>query len=198
MWVWVAAEVFMCTSQCHTVQYLRSEVQLFEYGARNNLILLLSSVNYNLLLPTGKLGLTSTEGSTGSSCEGSHSSTSLESDCTSCKCNMTYYCDCQLEAKIVEHHVNYRRRYACCPKQDDYACGYFEEVDPQYPNRAMEVIDDLVAEMKETRDVLLEERNNQYWMEEEDRAIKDGMRAEFDELKGVVGVAFTAIVSCVC
>jgi len=30
---------------------------------------------------------------------------------------MTYQCDCQLEAKIVEHHDNYRRRYACCPKQ---------------------------------------------------------------------------------
>ncbi|KAJ8432189.1 hypothetical protein Cgig2_013731 [Carnegiea gigantea] len=76
---------------------------------------------------------------------------------------------------------------------DDYACGYFEEVDPEYPNRAMEVIDDLVIEMREARDVLLEERNNQYWMEEEDRAIEDGMRAELDELKGVVGVAFTAI-----
>ena len=58
----------------------------------------------------------------------------------------------------------------------------------------MEVIDDLVAEMREARDVLLEERNNQYWMEEEDRAVEDGMRAELDELKGVVGVAFTAIV----
>ncbi|KAJ8438971.1 hypothetical protein Cgig2_018882 [Carnegiea gigantea] len=78
--------------------------------------------------------------------------------------------------------------------EDDYACGYFEEVNPQYPNRAMEVIDDLVAEMREARDVLLEERNNQYWMEKEDRAVEDGMRAELDELKGVVGVAFTAIV----
>ncbi|KAJ8443866.1 hypothetical protein Cgig2_032690 [Carnegiea gigantea] len=97
-------------------------------------------------------------------------------------------------AKIVEHHDNYRRRYACCPKQDEYACGYFEEVDPEYPSRAMEVIDDLVADMRDVRDVLLEERNNQYWMEEEDRAVEDGMRAELDELKGVVGVAFAAIV----
>ncbi|KAJ8422402.1 hypothetical protein Cgig2_029226 [Carnegiea gigantea] len=99
-----------------------------------------------------------------------------------------------LEAKIMEHHDNYRRRYACCPKQDDYACGYFEEVDPQYPSRAMEVIDDLVAEMREARDILLEERNNQYWIEEEDRAVEDGMRPELDELKGIVGVAFAAIV----
>ncbi|KAJ8447962.1 hypothetical protein Cgig2_028838 [Carnegiea gigantea] len=99
-----------------------------------------------------------------------------------------------LEAKIVKHHDNYRRRYACRPKQGDYACGYFEEVDPQYPNRAMEVIDDLVAEMREARNVLLEERNNQYWMEEEDRTVEDGMRAELNELKGVVGVAFVAIV----
>ncbi|KAJ8430623.1 hypothetical protein Cgig2_021585 [Carnegiea gigantea] len=99
-----------------------------------------------------------------------------------------------LEAKIVEHHDSYRRRYACCPKQDDYVCGYFEEVDPQYPNRAMEVIDDLVAKMREAHDVLLEERNNQYWMEGEDRAVEDGMRAELDELKGIVGVAFAAIV----
>ncbi|KAJ8428808.1 hypothetical protein Cgig2_028013 [Carnegiea gigantea] len=107
---------------------------------------------------------------------------------------MTYHCDCQLEAKIVEHHDNYRGRYACCPKQDEYACGYFEEVDPQYPSRAMEVIDDLVADVREARDVLLEERNNQYWIEEEDRAVEDGMRAELDELKGVVGVAFATIV----
>ena len=46
--------------------------------------------------------------------------------------------------------------------QDEYACGYFEEVDPQYPSRAMEVIDDLVADMRDARDMLLEERNNQY------------------------------------
>ncbi|KAJ8430714.1 hypothetical protein Cgig2_000279 [Carnegiea gigantea] len=196
MWVWVVAEVFMCTSQCYTAQHLRSEVQLFDYSAR---------INYNLPLLTGKLGLTSTEWSTGCSCERSHSSSSSEYDCTCSEYNMTYHCDCQLEAKIVEHHDNVRRRYACCPKQDDYACGYFEEVDPQYPNRAMEVIDDLVAEMREARDVLLEEQNNQYWMEEEDRAIEDGMRAELDELKGVVGVALVAIVvlvatllSCVC
>ncbi|KAJ8421945.1 hypothetical protein Cgig2_006416 [Carnegiea gigantea] len=119
--------------------------------------------NYNLPLPTGKLGLTSTEWSTGRNCEGSHSSSCSESDCTCSECNMTYHCDYQLEAKIVEHHDNYRRRYACCPKQDDSACGYFEEVDPQYPNRAIEVIDDLVAEMWEARKVLLEKRNNQYW-----------------------------------
>jgi len=67
-------------------------------------------------------------------------------------------------------------------------------VDPQYRNRAIKVIDDLVAEMREARDVLLEERNNQYWMEKEDRAVEDGMRVELDELKGVVGVAFVAIV----
>ncbi|KAJ8423549.1 hypothetical protein Cgig2_007080 [Carnegiea gigantea] len=116
-----------------------------------------------------------------------------ESNYTCFECHMTYHCDCQLEAKIVEHHDNYRRRYACCPKQDDYACGYFKEVDPQYPNRAMEVIDDLVAPMREAHDVMLEERNNQYWLEEEDRAVEDGMRAELDELKGVIGVAFAAI-----
>ncbi|KAJ8434687.1 hypothetical protein Cgig2_030257 [Carnegiea gigantea] len=85
----------------------------------------------------------------------------------------------------------------CRSRQDDYACGYFEEVDPQYPNRAMEVVDDLVAEMREARDVLLEERNNQYWMEEEDKAVEDGMRVELDELKGVVRVAFAAIVALV-
>ncbi|KAJ8437694.1 hypothetical protein Cgig2_030716 [Carnegiea gigantea] len=56
----------------------------------------------------------------------------------------------RLEAKIVEHHDNYRRRCACYPKQ--------------------------------------------YWMEEVDRAVDDGIRAELDELKGVFGVAFAAIV----
>ncbi|KAJ8425562.1 hypothetical protein Cgig2_012305 [Carnegiea gigantea] len=110
------------------------------------------------------------------------------------QCRTVQYLRSELEAKIVEHHDNYCRRYACYPKQDEYASGYFEEVDPQYPNRAMEVIDDLVVEMREARDVLLKERNNQYWMEEEDRAVEDGMRAELDELKGIVGVAFVAIV----
>ncbi|KAJ8420603.1 hypothetical protein Cgig2_001736 [Carnegiea gigantea] len=185
MAVSVAAEVFRRNCQCRTVQNLYSEVYLFEYGVR---------VNYNLPLPTEKLGLTSTEWSTGRSCGGCDSSSSSESECTCSECTMAYNCHCQLEAKIVEHHDNYRRRYACCPKQDEYACGYFEEVDHEYPSRAMEVIDDLVADMREARDVLLEERNNQYWMEEENRAVEDRMRAELDELKGVVGVAFAAIV----
>ncbi|KAJ8435731.1 hypothetical protein Cgig2_017710 [Carnegiea gigantea] len=107
--------------------------------------------------------------------------------------NMTYQCHCQLEAKIVEHHDNYRRRYACCPKQDEHTCPYFEEVDPEYPNRAMEVIDELVAEMREAHDVLLEERNRQYWMEEEDRAVEGRMRVEVDEVKDVLSVALAAV-----
>ncbi|KAJ8423414.1 hypothetical protein Cgig2_032664 [Carnegiea gigantea] len=106
---------------------------------------------------------------------------------------MTYQCHCQLEAKIVEHHDNYRKRYACCPKQDEHACPYFEEVDPEYPNRAMEVIDELVAEMREAHDVLLEERNSQYWMEEEDRAVEGRMRAEVDEVKDVLSVTLAAV-----
>ncbi|KAJ8425181.1 hypothetical protein Cgig2_010790 [Carnegiea gigantea] len=107
--------------------------------------------------------------------------------------SMTYQCHCQLEAKIIEHHDNYRRRYACCPKLDDYACGYFEEVDPHYPNRAMEVIDNLVTEMTEAHDVLLKERNSQYWMEKEGTAVEDGMRAELAQLKSALGVAVVAI-----
>ncbi|KAJ8430139.1 hypothetical protein Cgig2_022313 [Carnegiea gigantea] len=107
--------------------------------------------------------------------------------------SMTYQCHCQLEAKIVEHHDNYRRRYACCPKQDEHACPYFEEVDPEYPNRAMEVIDELVAEMREAHDVLLEERNSQYWMEEEDRVVEGRMRAEVDEVKDVLSVTLAAV-----
>ncbi|KAJ8440868.1 hypothetical protein Cgig2_022724 [Carnegiea gigantea] len=107
--------------------------------------------------------------------------------------SMTYQCHCQLEAKIVEHHDNYRRRYACCPKQDEHACPYFEEVDPEYPNRAMEVIDELVAEMREAHDVLLKERNSQYWMEEEDRAVEGRMRAEVDEVKDVLSVALAVV-----
>ena len=66
-------------------------------------------------------------------------------------------------------------------------------MDPEYPNRAMEVIDDLVAEMREAHDVLLEERNNQYWMEEEDRAVEGRMRAEADEVKDVLIVALAAV-----
>jgi len=30
---------------------------------------------------------------------------------------MAFMCDCGLEAKLVEHHDNYRRTYACCPKR---------------------------------------------------------------------------------
>ena len=66
-------------------------------------------------------------------------------------------------------------------------------MDPEYPNRAMEVIDDLVAEMREAHDVLLEERNNQYWMEEEDRAVEGRMRVEADEVKDVLIVALAAV-----
>ncbi|KAJ8429156.1 hypothetical protein Cgig2_017540 [Carnegiea gigantea] len=101
-----------------------------------------------------------------------------------------------LEAKIVEHHDNYRRRHACCPKQVRMTMHVvtLKKWTPNTPNRAMEVIDDLVAETREAHDLLLEERHNQYRMEEKDRAVEDGMRAELAELKGVVGVAIAAIV----
>ena len=41
---------------------------------------------------------------------------------------MMYQCHCQLEAKIVEHHDNYRRRYACCPKQVSCVVGVASQI----------------------------------------------------------------------
>ena len=112
---------------------------------------------------------------------------------------MSLLCHCGLGAKVVEHHDNYRRAYAGCPKrifslflplvtanfppishtktpvvckgviqvlllfvQDDISCTYFHEMDPSYPQKAMDVIDDLVAENCELHDVVIEERNAQY------------------------------------
>jgi len=43
--------------------------------------------------------------------------------------------------------------------KDDIACTYFHEVDHPYPQKAIDVIDDLVVENRELHDVLIEERN---------------------------------------
>jgi len=56
------------------------------------------------------------------------------------------------------------------------ACTYFHEVNRLYPQKAMGVIDDLVADNRELRDVLIEERNAQYWIQQEDMVVDAAIR----------------------
>ena len=67
-------------------------------------------------------------------------------------------------------------------------------MDPPYPQKAMDVIDDLVAENRELRDTLIEERNSQYWMQEADSAADRTIRAHITHLKTMLNVAYAAIV----
>lgn len=107
---------------------------------------------------------------------------------------MTLQCYCGLEVKIVEHHDNYRRTYACCPKRDEIACAYFHEVDAPYPQKVMEVIDNLVAENRELRDALIDEQNTHYWMHEEDMVADAAIMDIVGRLQNMVAVAASVIV----
>jgi len=57
----------------------------------------------------------------------------------------------------------------------------------------MDVIDDLVAEMREVHDIQLKERNNHYYMQQQDQCVDDAMRAQLAELN-MLGIA-TAIIA---
>jgi len=65
----------------------------------------------------GSEGSHSTEWSQGTPSQPWADSTSEDSSCSCTECKMTLLCHCGLEAKVVEHHDNYRRAYACCPKR---------------------------------------------------------------------------------
>ena len=52
--------------------------------------------------------------------------------------------------------------------QDKVACDYFHLIDPNFPEQAKEVIDDLVREHALGRDWALNNRNAQLWSREDD------------------------------
>ena len=67
-------------------------------------------------------------------------------------------------------------------------------MDPPYPQKAMDVIDDLVAENRELRDTLIEERNSHYWMQQEDSIVDTAIRGHITHLKTMLNVAYAVIV----
>ncbi|KAJ8421573.1 hypothetical protein Cgig2_028557 [Carnegiea gigantea] len=133
-------------------------------------------------------------GSHGTPTEGGSDSTAEDSQCHCSKCSMAFTCHCGVEAKLVEHHDNYHQTYACCPKRDDIACAYFHELDPPYPQKAMDVIDDLVAQNRELHNLLIDERNNHYCIQSEDMAVDNAVRAELARMKVMLRFARAMIV----
>ena len=61
----------------------------------------------------------------------------------------------------------------------------------------MDVIDDLVAENRELRDTLIEERNSHYWIQQEDSAVDITIRGHITHLKTMLNVAYVVIVCLV-
>ena len=70
-------------------------------------------------------------------------------------------------------------------------------MDPPYPQKAMDVIDDLVAENRELRDTLIEERNSHYWIQQEDSVVDITIRGHVTHLKTMLNVAYVVIVCLV-
>ncbi|KAJ8421143.1 hypothetical protein Cgig2_007604 [Carnegiea gigantea] len=104
-----------------------------------------------------------------------------------------YTCNCGLEADIFEGDGQYRRRYAGCPKRDEVACDFFHLIDANFPERAKEVIDDLVREQTVQRDWLLNDRNVELLTRDEDMCLEAERRAEVDTLKKLLGLAIAVI-----
>ncbi|KAJ8444284.1 hypothetical protein Cgig2_029697 [Carnegiea gigantea] len=104
-----------------------------------------------------------------------------------------YTCNCGLEADIFEGDGQYRRRYARCPKRDEVACDFFHLIDANFPERAKEVIDDLVREQTVQRDWLLDDRNAELLTRDEDMRMEAERRAEVDTLKKLLGLAVAVI-----
>ena len=67
-------------------------------------------------------------------------------------------------------------------------------MDPPYPQKAMDVIDDLVAENRELRDVLIEERNKQYWIQQEDMVVDAAIRGDVARLKSRLELAYALVI----
>ena len=55
--------------------------------------------------------------------------------------------------------------------QNKDACSYLEVVDPEYPQRARDVIHELVAEVMELRDNATMARHDFHIMQQDDRAV---------------------------
>ena len=81
-----------------------------------------------------------------------------------------------------------------CVLQDEDACDFFAFIDPEYTPRSMEVIDDLVEEQIETRDWILGDRNERYWVKQDDMRVEDGLRVEVMKLKKMLGICVSVVV----
>jgi len=58
----------------------------------------------------------------------------------------------------------------------------------------MDVIDDLVAENRELRDVLIEERNAQYWIQQEGMVVGAAIRGDVARMKSRLEVAYAVVI----
>ncbi|KAJ8432092.1 hypothetical protein Cgig2_001173 [Carnegiea gigantea] len=104
-----------------------------------------------------------------------------------------YTCNCGLEAGIFKGDGQYHRRYARCSKRDEVTCDFFHLIDADFPQRAKEVIDDLVCEQTVQRDWLLDDCNAELLTRDEDMRMEAKRRAEVDTLKKLLGLAVAVI-----
>jgi len=67
--------------------------------------------------------------------------------------------------------------------QNQDACPYLEVVDPEYPQRVRDVIDELAAEVAELRDNARMARHDFHIMQEDDRAVDREVRETLKKRK---------------
>jgi len=58
----------------------------------------------------------------------------------------------------------------------------------------MNVIDDLVEEQIETRDWILGDRNERYWVQQDEMKVEDGVRVEVVKLKNMLRISVSVVV----
>jgi len=58
----------------------------------------------------------------------------------------------------------------------------------------MKVIDDLVVEQIETKDWILGDRNERYWVQPDDMRVKDGLRVQVLKLKNMLSICASIVV----